>query len=307
MMQARVLTGDLAGPAQSRGAEARDARAAAADRSTRDRALARRGSARFLWARRGSCSLTGGALWWRRRAGGVSVTYLEGPSVRASRPARPCSRSAAASAFPMSRSAAEGRAARPAACASSSIRAFACARRGRGAHAARHRRDARHSPRLPMAPDRRDRWWRASCNRSPARLVASERDADDQGVDTEAAVLFVDIRGFTALSEHKFAYDVVHILNRFFAAATLRGPGRGRPDRQIHRGRVDGRSSSIRAASISLVARRSRALRRSGASLRPSIAISRRSSRSRCASPWACMPGASCAAGSVPGARRRGP
>jgi adenylate cyclase len=45
------------------------------------------------------------------------------------------------------------------------------------------------------------------------------RGADDQGVDSEAAVLFADIRGFTALSESKLAYDIVHILNRFFAAA----------------------------------------------------------------------------------------
>jgi len=53
-----------------------------------------------------------------------------------------------------------------------------------------------------------------------ARASATlESDAENQGVDVDAAVLFVDIRGFTALSEEKLAYDIVHILNRFFAAA----------------------------------------------------------------------------------------
>ena len=37
------------------------------------------------------------------------------------------------------------------------------------------------------------------------------------GVDREAAVLFVDIRGFTRLSQAKLAYGI-HILNSFFAA-----------------------------------------------------------------------------------------
>ena len=39
------------------------------------------------------------------------------------------------------------------------------------------------------------------------------------GVDRVAAVLFVDIRGFTRLSEAKLAFDVVYILNAFFAEA----------------------------------------------------------------------------------------
>ena len=39
------------------------------------------------------------------------------------------------------------------------------------------------------------------------------------GVVREAAVLFIDIRGFTRLSETKLAFDVVFILNSFFSAA----------------------------------------------------------------------------------------
>lgn len=39
------------------------------------------------------------------------------------------------------------------------------------------------------------------------------------GREVEAAVLFVDIAGFTAMSESLPAYDVVHLLNRFFNRA----------------------------------------------------------------------------------------
>jgi len=41
---------------------------------------------------------------------------------------------------------------------------------------------------------------------------------DVAGVERDLAVLFVDIRGFTALTERKLAYDVVFILNQFFEA-----------------------------------------------------------------------------------------
>ena len=37
------------------------------------------------------------------------------------------------------------------------------------------------------------------------------------GVEQDLAVLFVDMRGFTALTERKLAFDVVFILNQFFA------------------------------------------------------------------------------------------
>ena len=39
-----------------------------------------------------------------------------------------------------------------------------------------------------------------------------------QGREQEIAILFADIRGFTALSEGRLPYDVVFILNRYFAA-----------------------------------------------------------------------------------------
>ncbi len=38
------------------------------------------------------------------------------------------------------------------------------------------------------------------------------------GRDVELAVMFVDLRGFTSLSERKFPYDVVYILNSYFQA-----------------------------------------------------------------------------------------
>lgn len=40
-----------------------------------------------------------------------------------------------------------------------------------------------------------------------------------RGVEKTLAVLFLDVRGFTSLSENKLPYDVVFILNRLFAAA----------------------------------------------------------------------------------------
>lgn len=42
------------------------------------------------------------------------------------------------------------------------------------------------------------------------------QDEDSAGVERELAVLFVDIRGFTALTERKLPYDVVYLLNNFF-------------------------------------------------------------------------------------------
>jgi adenylate cyclase len=39
-----------------------------------------------------------------------------------------------------------------------------------------------------------------------------------QGMEREIAILFVDIRGFTAIAEGRLPYDVVFILNRYFAA-----------------------------------------------------------------------------------------
>lgn len=39
-----------------------------------------------------------------------------------------------------------------------------------------------------------------------------------QGSEREIAILFADIRGFTALAEGRLPYDVVYLLNRYFAA-----------------------------------------------------------------------------------------
>jgi class 3 adenylate cyclase len=51
------------------------------------------------------------------------------------------------------------------------------------------------------------------------------------GREIEAVVMFVDVAGFTTMSEHLPPYDVVHILNRFFtrAGATVEACG-GRVD-----------------------------------------------------------------------------
>ncbi|BAQ44042.1 MULTISPECIES: adenylate/guanylate cyclase domain-containing protein [Methylobacterium] len=44
-------------------------------------------------------------------------------------------------------------------------------------------------------------------------------NTDVAGIEREVAILFIDIRGFTTLSERKLPFDVVFILNRFFEAA----------------------------------------------------------------------------------------
>jgi len=54
----------------------------------------------------------------------------------------------------------------------------------------------------------------------PFAVAADGRRRVDvaQGSEREIAILFADIRGFTALSEGRLPYDVVFVLNRYFAA-----------------------------------------------------------------------------------------
>lgn len=73
---------------------------------------------------------------------------------------------------------------------------------------------------------------RLACQTRPVRAVSvapllpptgALRDARRQqpfrqGHERQVAVLFADLRGFTELSEHQLPYDVVFILNRYFAA-----------------------------------------------------------------------------------------
>jgi adenylate cyclase len=219
MMQGRALAGDLAVPAQSEElkAEMRPPSPSAQQEIAlwRDEA-----SLAFYVPAAGVLILIGGTLWWRRRAGGVTVTYLNGPTVRVS---------AGSTLLEISRSlgiphvsVCGGRAR----CSTCRVRVLehSLPLPALGEPEARTLRAIGATPDIRLACQ-----WRPLGEITVARLVqplagaplASEREADDQGVDTEAAVLFVDIRGFTALSEHKLAYDVVHILNRFFAAATL--------------------------------------------------------------------------------------
>jgi adenylate cyclase len=47
---------------------------------------------------------------------------------------------------------------------------------------------------------------------------AQPKAAHLQGREKEIAILFADLRGFTQLSENKLPYDVVFLLNRYFAA-----------------------------------------------------------------------------------------
>lgn len=49
--------------------------------------------------------------------------------------------------------------------------------------------------------------------------AASKAEGEAQGVERTVAILFLDVRGFTSLSQDKLPYDVVYLLNAFFAAA----------------------------------------------------------------------------------------
>jgi adenylate cyclase len=74
---------------------------------------------------------------------------------------------------------------------------------------------------------------RLACQARPSgdvavvRILDARRENTDQhlastdvaGIEREVAILFVDIRGFTPLSERKLPFDVVFILNHFFEAA----------------------------------------------------------------------------------------
>lgn len=50
----------------------------------------------------------------------------------------------------------------------------------------------------------------------PAAAGIPEKDSD--GVERILALMFLDVRNFTGMMEHKLPYDVVYILNEFFAA-----------------------------------------------------------------------------------------
>jgi len=79
--------------------------------------------------------------------------------------------------------------------------------------------------RLRAAPD-----VRLACQTRPAAALAitplvpveaqgrhvMRRMDPGQGVEREVAVLFVDLRGFTRISEGRLPYDIVHLLNRYF-------------------------------------------------------------------------------------------
>jgi adenylate cyclase len=54
----------------------------------------------------------------------------------------------------------------------------------------------------------------------PLAIAADGRSRVDfvQGSEREIAILFADIRGFTALAEGRLPYDVVFVLNRYFSA-----------------------------------------------------------------------------------------
>ena len=80
-----------------------------------------------------------------------------------------------------------------------------------------HRRAAQRPACLPASADGRPGGLsaRPRVHWSHRRLV---RTALTLGAEQDIAILFADIRSFTQLAEHRFPYDVVFLLNRYFAA-----------------------------------------------------------------------------------------
>ena len=78
------------------------------------------------------------------------------------------------------------------------------------------------------------RLWRLVLDAIDIEMASQLGDghyAGPVGREVEAVVMFVDVAGFTTMSEHLPPYDVVHILNRFFtrAGASVEASG-GRVD-----------------------------------------------------------------------------
>jgi adenylate cyclase len=217
MMQARALEGTIIGPEtleayhSASNDMAPEAAARLATWSDEARLL-------FYLPAAGGLAVIGAALWWRRRSGGVTVSYVAGPVVRGMHGATLLEISRAFGVPHISVCGGRGR------CSTCRVRIIA------------------HSVPLPAPGEAEARTLRAvgaaadvrlACQWRPAgevrvlRLVKPIEVADDvaesakqaEGFDAEAAILFVDIRGFTALSEKKLAYDIVYILNRFFETA----------------------------------------------------------------------------------------
>ncbi len=63
--------------------------------------------------------------------------------------------------------------------------------------------------------------------RETGRAAARVADAYYWGVEQVVAVMFVDIRGFTTLSEQRLTYDIVYVLNRYFTVMTQAIEGAG--------------------------------------------------------------------------------
>lgn len=53
---------------------------------------------------------------------------------------------------------------------------------------------------------------------SASARSATSTEAESEGVERRLAVMFLDLRGFTAMTEKQLPYDVVFMLNRFFDA-----------------------------------------------------------------------------------------
>ena len=71
----------------------------------------------------------------------------------------------------------------------------------------------------PASSDRPSTCWSShSCRRSADLPSDPLRPSLDQGAEQDVAILFADLRAFTAFAERRLPYDVVFVLNQYFAA-----------------------------------------------------------------------------------------
>ncbi len=154
--------------------------------------------------------------WWQRR-GIVQVIYPDGRRVPVSAGTTILEASRGAGIPHASVCGGRGR------CSTCRVRVGAGAERLPPASEA----EARVLARVGAAPH-----TRLACQTRPAADIevtpllpaaASPREAapaprQRQGEEREVAILFADLRGFTALAEDKLPYDVVYVLNRYFTA-----------------------------------------------------------------------------------------
>ncbi len=139
----------------------------------------------------------------------------------------------------------------------------------------------------------------AEVRTAPGPRRAEIEEADSAGVEKSLAVMFVDLRDFTRLSEKRLPFDVVYVLERVLRRRRRRDHRARRLDRQVPRRRAARRLRPARRASRPAAARRCAPRAPSTSRSTTSTPSSSPSSGARCRSASASMPARCCSAASA--------